>query len=267
MKMTFNPTLLAVTANLIAGMKVSNNVYRFRAEVSSIADKDGWKKAVASLLGDDLKLVETACFQIDTNRQSGVGVTVEAFATFSPTTHYVAKSELASTLEKIGKGKMVANMYMTDDEAVWRVTQAGNSMVITKEGSDDIEALLASANETQNSQAFDQTCADLITADGLGMIGFVHDNGLIEAAFSVNRTVGDPTRLQVLRVEDLKLHGKAAQPIVISALQVIAFEDLPDLDSPEDFDGLNPLEYYRSIWSNDPETMRMLETYIGDMHF
>ena len=115
--MQFTPNLQQPKARLIAGASVSNNVYRFRAEVSSL--KAGWKEALTACLGSDLKLIPQAAFEVANTRQVGVGHTVEAFAVFAPTTHYVEGPALEASLKDLGVRKVAANLYMDDNETVW----------------------------------------------------------------------------------------------------------------------------------------------------
>jgi hypothetical protein len=258
--MQFTPNLSKPTATLIAGKQISNHVYRFRAVVSSLAT--GWKEALTSCIGKDLKLVPQAAFEVAGKRQDGVGHTVEAFAVYAPTTHFISKSELASTLESLNVRKVAANLYMGDDETVWKVNEAGNNYTITKEGTDDIEALLASANANHYNHDF----VSQLNPSGMGEIAFVHDNGTIVAGISVGRVNGDLNRIQALMVDDLQTKGTSAEPIVLSTLQVVAFEEFQDLDEPEEFENFDPLDYWRSVYSNDPEIMRTLETFAEDMN-
>lgn len=258
----FNPTTSNVTANLIAGEKISNNVYRFKAVVSSL--KNGWADAVSNLLGEDLKLVEQACFESDDIRQGGIGKVVEAFAVYAPTTMMVEKAELSSTLAELNVKKVSANLYMSDDESVWKVEQAGDQFIITKQGTDDIEALLANANLNPYSSKI--TFNDIVNKDGFGVVAFVHDNGCIEAGIAVGRANGDRERMQVILSDELSSKGKTAQPIVISSLQVVAFEEFEGIDEPEDFESFDPLDYYRQQYADDPEMIRTLETFAQGMN-
>jgi hypothetical protein len=252
--------LTATTANLIAGTKVNDSLYSFRVEVSSLAE--GFKGAIDKVIGSDLKLVECACFEVANTRQQGVGHTVEAFAVYAPTTYFVPKVQMSSTLEKLGASKVAANLYMGEDEAMWKVTQAGDSVTISKEGTDDIEELLASAN----SNAFNHDFTPIINKTGMSEVAYVADNGIIEAALAVGFTKGDATRLQVFRYDDLRSKGKRAELTVISSMQVVAYEELEDVDTVEEFEQLNPVDYWRLVYSNDPEIMKMMEENVEHMN-
>lgn len=258
--MNFDSVLAKPQANLIAGEQITNEIYRFRAEVSSLAP--GWKDAIAACLGSDLKLVTQATFEVAGKRQSGVGHTIEAFAVYAPTSHFVSKAEMAATLETMKVRKVAANLYMGADETIWKVTEAGNSVSITKDGNDDINELLASAN----SNHFDHSFVSELSKSGMGEIAYVHKNGMIEAGIAVGRVKGDLNRIQAFSIDDLKEHGKKAVPVILSTLQVVAFEDFKELEEPEDFNGFDPLEYYRALYSNDPETMRTLEEFAEGMN-
>lgn len=245
----FNPSKTKVTANLVCGKKITDTLYRFQAEVSSL--KDGWTDAVQAKLGSDLKLIQATA--AEHSRKSGMGKLIEAFAVIAPEMHYVKSDEFASTMENLGAKEVAKNMYMDADETVWSVTQHGDDMVITKNGNDNIDALLASANAV-NDRKDDRIQPIIASFDTPMKVIYVSAAGELTSGIMFDGVNGDKQRAQVVNTKEI-----ANEPLVIDLHQVTAFEELPELKDDADFEGDNTLEYYRVMYSEDPEMMKSLE--------
>lgn len=248
MRTSFQPKLdIAVTAHLISGAQINNHLYRFKAVVSSKAA--GWQDAVISQLGSDLTLVEEACIQLSS---TDMGTVIEGFAKYAPSTHVVAKSEFASHCENNGLVHLSKNMYMDADERIWEVREAGADCYISKTGNDDVEALLASVNRHASTK--DQIKPLVTASEFPGAARIVNDAGELVDIMIVSATKGDNERFTYLELDNLR-----AQAQVASVLQVVAYEDLQHLTQAEDFENYNPLDYWREVYSDDPEMVQTLK--------
>ena len=150
-------------------------------------------------------------------------------------------------------------MYMDDDETVWSVNVVGDNAIITKNGTDDIEALLASATQRNDYKGTAiQPTVDVANFQPC-KVAFIDDTGEVSFGIAV-ATVDNSTRIQVLSTET-----PSNEPAIVDAFQVFASEELENWAESEDFDGGNILDYYRTIYSDDPAMMESLEDLTNEI--
>lgn len=245
MRTSFSPKQSKATAKIVALANVSANLFRFRAQVSSNLNR---KVAVSNALAaSGLGLITSASFVV----KSGATPTVEGFALATPMSKIMASSELASTLKEMGVKEVAKNMYMDSDEIIWHVSSIGDDVVIQKDSNGEVEALLASVAKEKDS-----TFSPLIddTSD-VGTIAYVADNGLIDTGIVFANVAGRPTHSKVLSFEDIE-----GEPIEVANAAVIAYDELTQLDEEQDFENIDPVDYFRIVYSKDPEMVNSLKT-------
>ena len=247
MKTAFSPKPKKAVADISAVQNVNENLYIFRAFVSSNLNR---KAAVATALNEGgLQLAEKAAFVIDKNHGTPI---VEGFALASPASRVIDKKEFASTVENMGIREIARNMYMDDDEVVWHVTAMGDELVITKDENNEVEALLASVQKHQHNSGF----IPLVNKKSPpGIVAWCNNSGYIEGGIMYEPVRGREEYSRLLRFENIK--GK---PVDISNYSVIAYKELENLDDNHDFDNLDPVDYYEVVYSEDPEMIDTLET-------
>lgn len=255
--MSFNPRLKSnrCEATIKAGELITSGLMRFRVEATT---ENGLKEAISKQFGGNVAIVEEALFQTDKDSFSG-NITVEGFAVVRPQAFHMEgdKTTALSNLEaehNVRLSHVAANIYMDEDENPWEMKEVGGNTVVTRNSVDDVIDLITTASAKSNKLA-DSSFKPAMSNQQRGIIAYVDQNGDITKGIAYASVQNDDNRIQVMLEDD---HDNDV-PEIVDVKQVIAFSEWDEEDRDEMMD---PLEYYRKLYNNDPNIMDILETLV-----
>jgi len=244
--MTFKIASRKPVANVQAGRRVATDLYRVRAEVSHVSD--GWKEAVEEAFDRGVSLVEGSFF--DAGESAG-GRILEGFCQAHPQSRrYAADGWLEAAAEDgVVLREVAANMYMDADEQVWSFRKSGDQVILTRDsGDEEVQTIVANVNAVLPQGNAD--IVPLVRPDEQAVVAYVTRDGFVSRGI-LFASVGSGERVQILDVD-------VDEAVVATTWQIVAADDLPHLQDTEDFDSVDPADYWRQVWSDDPDMLNGL---------
>lgn len=248
---SFNPSVTKSKTELTALANVSSHLFRFNM-ISTTAKTT--HDAIQASLGKGMTLVKSG---LASQGRGKFGYELSGFALAYPESHVVKTNEFASYVKDKNIREVARNMYMDDDETVWQVSRVGEETIISKDGNDDIDALLASVDQNLSRT----TIEPIYTEDSpVSVVAYITTSGHLESGICFANVQGDSDKSQVLAFDSIN-----DDAVVISNLSIVAFQALENLDEEQDFENLDPLTYYRTLYSQDPDMVNTLKILMKDM--
>lgn len=242
---------MQVVAHITAGRNVLDNLVRFQAQVSSL--REGYVDAIAKAFSNNVLVLEDTLVVTSNIGRHTPAKIVEGFGLIRPVSKRLDHEKAAAEIDHLGLTCVASNIYLDPNQVQWRVEKYGDSTVISRDTNDDVAELIETANRKYAQE--NNQIKSLVDNKFVGVVGYVNEAGSQVSGYAFAGVEGNSDLLQVIMAMNMD-----GDPVMVDTFQVIASDDLADLEVPEDIRDLTGREYYKAIYSRDPAAVDILNT-------